>query len=140
MSRGPIETLEQVAVTRERGVTGHHRGAVKPGRDKRQVSLIETESWQAALAELGIRLDWWNRRANLLVHGVRIPREPGTLVTIGGDGCVIEVTGECDPCHRMDEVAPGLFKALAPDWRGGFIARVISDGVVCVGDKIRIGK
>jgi MOSC domain-containing protein YiiM len=138
VSRGPIETLEQVAVTREQGVTGHYRGALKPGRNKRQVSLIEAESWALAMAELGESLEWWNRRANLLLSGLRLPREPGFLVRIG-EACVIEVTGECDPCKRMDELRPGLMNALMPDWRGGFTGRVICDGHIALGDEVRIG-
>lgn len=139
VSRGPIETLEQVAVTREHGVTGHHRGMRKAGANKRQVSLIEAESWAAAMTEVGDSLDWWVRRANLLVAGLRIPREAGTIVRIGRD-CIIELTGECDPCFRMDELRPGLRKALEPDWRGGFTGRVIGDGHVFLGDEVRIGE
>jgi len=28
--------------------------------------------------------------------------------------------------------------ALAPDWRGGVLGRVISDGEIAVGDEVRI--
>lgn len=50
----------------------------------------------------------------------------------------IEVTAECDPCSRMEEIAPGLKAVLTPDWRGGFLGRVIADGEIAVGDEIRI--
>ena len=135
--RGPIETVEQVLVTREKGVVGNHRGTVRPGKANRQVSLIEAESWAAALAELGADIAWWNRRANLLVRGLRIPREPGVVVRIG-ETCLIEVTMECDPCSRMEEVRPGLRAVLSADWRGGFLGKVIKDGEIAVGDVIRI--
>lgn len=101
--KGPMETLEAVAVTAAEGVHGDHRGALaatKPGR-KRQVSLIEAESVAAAFAECGAALDWSDCRRNLLVSGLRIPREAGTCVAIG-DRLVIEITVECDPCERMD--------------------------------------
>lgn len=82
-------------------------------------------------------IDWWQSRRNLLVNGLRIPREPGTRVQIGLR-LVLEVTGECDPCERMDALHRGLREAMTPDWRGGFLARVIDDGDVAVGDEVRI--
>jgi len=140
--RGPMEVLEHVAVSAAEGVHGDFRGAVRPGRQpRRQVSLIEAESWAAALAELDRSddpsLPWWVRRANLLTEGIRLPREAGAIIAIGAD-LQIEVTTECDPCSRMEEIAPGLKAVLTPDWRGGVLGRVIADGEIAVGDEIRI--
>ena len=140
--RGPMETLGHVAVTAAEGVHGDFRGAVRPGkRPRRQVSLIEAESWAAALDELGRpddpALPWWVRRANLLTQGIRLPREVGAVIAIGAD-LRIEVTTECDPCSRMEEIAPGLKAVLTPDWRGGVLGRVIAEGDIAVGDEIRI--
>jgi MOSC domain-containing protein YiiM len=140
--RGAIETVSHVIVTRTEGVHGDFRGAVRPGKSaRRQVSLIEAESWAAALGELGTgtaaTLPWHVRRANLLVEGLRLPREPGVVIAIGAT-LRIEVTCECDPCRRMDEIAPGLKTALLPDWRGGVLGRVLADGEIAVGDEVRI--
>lgn len=140
--RGPIETLVRVQVTREEGVEGDCRGRIAPGKNgRRQISLIEAESWQAALADAGLvgarALPWHVRRANLLVEGVKLPREVGRIIAIG-QSLRIEVTCECDPCSRMDEIEPGLLAALAPDWRGGVLGRVIADGEIAVGDEVRI--
>ncbi len=135
--RGPVETVERALVTRDAGVAGNQRGTVRPDKASRQVSLIEAEGWQAALAELGAAIDWQDRRANLLVEGIRIPRKPGTRIRIG-EACLIEITMECDPCSRMEEVRTGLKAALAPDWRGGFLGMVIADGEIAVGDEVRI--
>ncbi len=140
--RGPIETLDHVAVTAAQGVQGDFRGAVRPGRKpRRQVSLIEAESWEAALIDLGragdAELPWWKRRANLLTQGIRLPREPGAVIAIG-KSLRIEVTTECDPCSRMEQIAPGLKAVLTPDWRGGVLGWVIADGDIAVGDDIRI--
>lgn len=145
--RGAIETLDRVAVTRELGVTGDHRGAVRPGKARRQLSLIEAESWQAALHDLAggvgegsdAALHWSQRRANFLIEGLHIPREAGTRLRIGAD-LVIEITMECDPCSRMDEIRPGLREALVPDWRGGCLGFVVEDGSIAVGDVVRIEK
>ena len=134
-----METLETVAVTAAEGLHGDYRGAraaLKPGR-KRQVSLIEAEGVAAAFVESGASIDWSDCRRNLLVEGLRLPREPGTHVAIG-DHLVIEITDECEPCERMDALHSGLRAAMTPDWRGGFLGRVVEDGEIAVGDEIRI--
>ncbi len=134
--RGPIETLEAIDVTVEAGLVGDFRGAVKPGgKGKRQVSLIEAGDWAAAMAELGHDLHWWARRANLLIEGLDLPQTPGARVRIGAH-VVIEITTECDPCSRMEEIAPGLKAALTPDWRGGALGRVLSGGRIAIGDAV----
>lgn len=140
--RGPVEKLRSVSVTKTEGVHGNFRGAVMPGKlPRRQVSLIEAESWAAALADLDLHpeemLDWSVRRADLLVQGLRLPREVGAVIAVG-ESLRIEVTLECDPCSRMDEIHPGLRTALVPDWRGGVLGKVLTDGDIAVGDEIRI--
>ena len=136
--RGPIEVLDRVGVSIDDGVAGNGRGKVDPGKPgRRQISLIEQESWDAALALLGLELPWHVRRANLLVAGLRLPRAEGAIIAIG-ESLRLMVTCECDPCSRMDEIAPGLREALLPDWRGGVLARVIAGGEIALGDAIRI--
>jgi len=137
--KGPMETVDAVSVNAAEGVHGDFRGGMastKPSR-KRQVSLIERDCWDAAAAESRCPFEWWNSRRNLLVEGLRLPREAGTQVRVGAT-LLIEVTGECDPCERMEALHPGLRAALTPDWRGGFLGRVMEDGEIAVGDEIRI--
>jgi MOSC domain-containing protein YiiM len=133
-----METLERVEVTLDGGLAGDFRGFVKPGgRGRRQVTLIERGDWEAATGELEVDIPWFERRANLLVDGFDLPQVPGTRLRIGAS-LVLEITGEDDPCVRMDGVAPGLFAALIPDWRGGACARVKAGGTIAIGDQIRI--
>lgn len=133
-----MEVIGRVRVTRELGLAGDFRGAIRPGKSgRRQVSLLEAESWAVALAELGANVPWQERRANLLIEGLRLPREPGRIIAIGPD-LRIETTCECDPCSRMEEIVPGLKAALLPDWRGGVLGRVIADGDIAIGDEVRI--
>lgn len=137
--RGPIERVDHAHLSRAAGVAGDFRGALagqKRGA-RRQVSLLEAECWSVAMAQLHRDEPWWTRRANLLVHGLRLPRAAGPRIRIGA-ACLLEVTMECDPCNRMEEVVPGLRAALTPDWRGGFLARVLEDGDCAVGDEVRI--
>jgi MOSC domain-containing protein YiiM len=136
--RGPIETIDRAAVSLDGGIAGDCRGVRKPGGfGRRQVTLIERIDWDAAMAEVGRTLPWWERRSNLLVDGFDLPQRPGTRLRIGAE-VVLEVTRHTDPCERMEKLAPGLFAALTPDWRGGACSRVLAGGTIAIGDPIRI--
>ncbi|GAA3272144.1 MOSC domain-containing protein [Sphingomonas yabuuchiae] len=135
--KGPMEVIDTAIVTLEGGVEGDVRGRIKPGgRGRRQVTLIERADWDAALAEIGRDIPWQERRANLLVEDFDLPQIPGTRLRIGT--VLLQITMECDPCHRMDAIADGLQAALTPDWRGGVCTRVIEGGTIRIGDNIRI--
>ena len=135
--KGPMELLEAVAVTVEGGLDGDCRGRVKPnGRGRRQVTMMERRDWDAAMAELGQAIPWQERRVNLLLDGIDIPQVPGTRIRIGA--VELEITVECDPCFRMEAVAPGLEAALTPDWRGGACSRVKAGGRITIGDAVTV--
>ena len=108
-----------------RTITGGRRG-------DRQVTMLAREDWQKACGLLGATLPWTLRRANLLVEGIALAESAGTRVRIGD--LVLEVTGECGPCTRMDEQHEGLTAVLQPEWRGGVTCRVVSGGRIAVGD------
>ena len=135
--RAPMEVIQCGEITPAAGLVGDCRGVFKPGgRNRRQVTLFERRDWVAACAEIGVDAPWWLRRCNLLVDGLDLPQRPGALLRVGA--AWLEVTVECDPCSRMDAVAPGLFAALMPDWRAGACARVVSGGAIAVGDTIEV--
>jgi MOSC domain-containing protein YiiM len=135
--RGPMETVETVEVTVNEGVHGDFRGSLKPGRNKRQVTVMAAADWRAALAEVKQPVEWQERRVNLLVDGLALFETTGARLVFAS-GLTLEVTGECDPCSRMEEVSPGLKAALLPHWRGGVTTRVIEGGRLHVGDAVRI--
>ena len=86
------------------------------------------------MRELGADIPWQERRVNLLIDGAPLSRRPGTRVSIGA--VELELSFECYPCARMDQVADGLRAALTPEWRGGVCMRVLSGGEIVVGDKV----
>lgn len=137
-SRGaPMEELAAAFINRDFGVVGDFRGKRKPGSlGKRQVVILLLEDWRAALADIGADLPWTTRRANLLIEHLALPQGKGTRIMLGS--ALLEITGECDPCSRMDEACQGLRNALEPDWRGGRTATVIEDGQIATGDEVRI--
>ena len=128
--RAPMETYVEAEITRESGVGSDFRG--KPG--KRQVTVLSNESWAAACSELNAEIPWTVRRANLLVEGLNLHESTGSMLVIGE--VHLEVTGETDPCWRMDEQHEGLMAALTPDWRGGVLCRVLTGGTINVGDPV----
>ena len=135
--RAAMETVDHVDVTVAEGVHGDFRGSLKPGRNRRQVTVMAVEDWRDALAELRHPVSWEQRRVNLLVEGLALCEITGARI-IFASGLTLEVTGECDPCSRMEEIAPGLKGALLPHWRGGVTTKVIEGGRLSVGDAVRI--
>lgn len=132
-----METLHEVEVTVATGIHGDFRGSLKPGRNKRQVTFMTAARWRDALADLRISIPWEQRRVNLLVDGLDLTETTGARLRCA-QGPLFEITGECDPCSRMEEVAPGLKAALLPHWRGGVLTRVVEGGRLAVGDWVRI--
>jgi MOSC domain-containing protein YiiM len=129
--RAPIFHADRANVSIATGVEGDFRGRQKA----RQVTVLFAEDWAAAVAGLDPAATWTVRRATLLVAGVRNPQRVGDVLAVGDVRLV--VTGETQPCVRMDEQMPGLRDALRPDWRGGVTARVIAGGEISVGDLAR---
>ncbi|MFZ4906115.1 hypothetical protein, partial [Salmonella enterica] len=82
----PMEVIDDVEITIEAGLHGDFRGRVKPGgKGRRQITLLERGDWDAAMAEVGRDIPWYERRANLLVDGFDLPQIPGTRLRIGAD-------------------------------------------------------
>jgi MOSC domain-containing protein YiiM len=144
--RAPMERLQTATVVAGVGLTGDPVG---PRHPRRLVTVLAIEDWTAALAALnandlfgatggatsaGIDLAWTDRRANLLVEGVRLPRAKGAILRV--DGVELVVTGQTHPCARMDSVHPGLLKALGRDWRGGVTCAVNSGGEIACGARV----
>lgn len=122
-----MKEMDSALVSKQGGLHGDFRG--KPGA--RQVTVLAREDWTSACEVLSKDLPWTLRRANLLVEGLRLTETTGSLIRIGT--LILQITGETDPCGRMDEAEPGLREALLPDWRGGVCCRVIEEGEISRG-------
>jgi MOSC domain-containing protein YiiM len=125
-----MEELDRTAISAQAGIASDYRG--RPSR--RQVTIVLAEDWTAAVAGLDPAAPWTIRRGNLLVEGVPNPRAAGGILAIGQ--IMFLITGETEPCFRMDEQLPGLQDALRPGWRGGLTVQVMSDGEIAVGDQV----
>jgi MOSC domain-containing protein YiiM len=131
-SKGPMKLHERARITKASGVEDDFRGR-SPGRS---VVVLTREGWDAACRDLGQSLDWTTRRANIFVEGVNLTDQTGERLRVGE--VVLEITGECDPCHRMESSIAGLRAALETDWRAGATCVVISEGTVVQGDEVTL--
>lgn len=129
--RAPMDTHTNAAITFDQGVGQDSRGVF---RNKRQVTILSVEAWQEACRELGTDMHWTTRRANFLTEGIDLRHTTGKKLRVGS--CLLEITGELEPCKRMDEQYPGLTKILTPDWRGGVTCKILEEGHVSLEDEI----
>lgn len=135
--RAPMETLDAARVTVAAGIEGDYKGLRRgTSTGRRQVTVLPVEGWREACADLGADLLWTIRRANLLIEGLGLAKQTGARLQIGD--LALEITGETDPCERMDAQAPGLTAVLGPAWRGGVTCRVLSDGTIRTGDPVHL--
>jgi MOSC domain-containing protein YiiM len=127
-----MQLHQQIAVSLGTGLDGDFRGAIRG----RNVTALSREGWDAASAELGEALPWHTRRANLLIEGIELRDSAAALLRIGT--VVLRITGECQPCQRMDEASEGLRRCLTPGWRAGVECSVVTPGTIRVGDTVEL--
>ncbi|MCS6181086.1 MOSC domain-containing protein [Shewanella baltica] len=133
VKRGPMNEVLCANVTQLSGVEKDVFG--RPG--KRQVTVLSKLQWQQACHSIEADLPWTTRRANLLVDDlVFSSADVGKHLQIGE--LRLEITGETDPCKKMEIAHIGLEAALTPDWRGGVTCRVLNDAMIHLGDEITL--
>jgi MOSC domain-containing protein YiiM len=125
-----MQEVSEALVKIDSGIQGDARGSKK----KRQVSILFEDDWKDACDELKVKLYWLTRRANLFVSGMRSPTQEGSLIKI--KDVALEVCVETEPCALMDKQQLGLQNKLKPNWRGGVCCRVISSGIITIGDEV----
>ena len=130
-SRAPMVVFASANVSFKHGVGEDFRGLKRNGR---QITIMSIEGWEAALKELDKDLHWTTRRANILVKGIDLENTTGKILKVGS--FLVEITGELNPCYRMDEQVAGLTKALTPNWRGGVTCKLLSEGIVNEKDQV----
>jgi MOSC domain-containing protein YiiM len=124
--RFPMQEQEAVEVIQDKGFKGCIHG--RPG-SKRQVSLVDRETLDKfGLAPGVVKENITTLGIDLQTLGI------GNILRIGN--CVLEITGPCDPCARMDEIRMGLQQEL----RGqrGWLCRVKEAGTIRRGDRIEV--
>ena len=114
----------------ENGLEGDHgRGG------KRAVTMMQSEHLPVIGAMMGQGpVEPLLMRRNLLVSGINLAALKGRRIGFGD--VEVEITTICAPCSRMEETfGEGGYSAVRG--HGGWCARVLTGGVVSVGDPVR---
>lgn len=136
----PARSTGQARAVEGFGLEGDRTSAGRGG-GRRQVTLVQAE-------HLPVVATWLRREAldpavlrrNLVVSGLNLLAArsplPGQAVRLHiGAEVVLEITGPCEPCSKMeDSLGAGAWNALRG--HGGVTARVLRGGRLTVGDVV----
>ena len=128
--KAPPVRVEHAEIT-NLGIKGDHY-AKEDGM--RQVTLIASDDLAEVAATVGFQGDAHiASRRNIMVDSLPDENLKGKIIGIG-DHVLLEITGYCTPCFRMEEnFGNGAIDAFSK--RAGWVARVIESGSISVGDK-----
>jgi len=128
----PMASVDAVEAAAGAGLVGDRLKRSSTG--KRGVTLIQAEHLPA-IASLSRRASVAPAalRRNLVVEGLPLAALVGKRFRVGA--VLLEGTGPCDPCSRMEEVlGHGGYNAMRG--MGGITARVLEGGTIAVGDAV----
>ena len=130
--RAPLLALTRVEAIVGIGLAGDHYASKTDG--KRQVTLIQQEHLDVVANMLGkSEVLPATLRRNLVVSGINLYALRNTRFRIGS--VLLEGSGPCEPCSRMEEVlGTGGYNAMRG--HGGITARVIEGGELCIADRV----
>jgi MOSC domain-containing protein YiiM len=126
-----VQSVDAVQAVAGRGLVGDRYAG---GSGKRGVTLIQAEHLPVVAALAGLpAVDPRTLRRNLVVGGLPLLALKGRRFRVGA--VVLEGTGPCDPCSKM-EAALGEGGYNAMRGHGGLCARVVEGGVIRLGDAV----
>jgi MOSC domain-containing protein YiiM len=130
--RAAVVTPSSATLIAARGIADDRYRTSRDG--PRQVTLIADEDLAAIAAFLGLpRIDPGLVRRNLVTSGINLNALKDRRFRIGG--ALLEASGDCAPCSRMEEnLGVGGYNAMRG--RGGITARVIDGGAIAIGDAV----
>ena len=103
---------------------------------KRQVTLIQYEHVLTIASIMQIpELSPGVLRRNIVVSGINLLALKGKQFWVGD--ALLEYTGECHPCSRMEEnLGAGGYNAVRG--HGGITARIVQGGMIRVDDSVKV--
>ena len=131
--RAPVQSLRSTVIEADTGLVEDHHA--RSGRSKRQVTLIQWEHLAVVASILGRdAVPPALLRRNIAVSGINVSALKDQRFRMGD--VLLEGTGYCHPCSRMEEVlGPGGYQAMRG--HGGITARVLESGEVTCGDLVQ---
>jgi len=133
-SLAEVRAIAGVGLEGDRYATG--KGYWSPDQKvSRDLTLIEAEVVEEVVRELDPSLQAGETRRNVTTRGVRLNDLVGVSFRIGSVLC--EGIALCEPCRYLESITGRrLLRGLVH--RGGLRARLLSSGVIRVGDPIEI--
>ena len=129
-SREPMKEVAQANFITGQGMQGDRHLRSDGLRAKRQVLIMDVETLNHFGLEPG------QVRENVTLEGLDLSTiSAGDRVSLGDD-VVLEITGDCEPCARMDEIRPGLKEEI--DGKRGVLAFVEKGGGVSIGSEVGV--
>jgi MOSC domain-containing protein YiiM len=130
--RAPMRGVETAVAEEDSGLAGDRFAGGRNGA--RQVTLVAQEHLAAIAAFLSRpEVPPERLRRNIVVAGINLLALRNRRFRLGG--ALLEWSGECHPCSRMEEeLGPGGYNATRS--HGGITARVIGGGTIRLGDKV----
>jgi MOSC domain-containing protein YiiM len=96
----------------------------------RQVLVMDLETLK------DLELDPGQIKENITTTGLNLSQVKEGQVLFIGDEVTMEFVGPCLPCHKMDQIRPGLQDRLKG--QRGMLAVVLNGGTFKVGDPVRV--
>jgi MOSC domain-containing protein YiiM len=127
----PVEKLPKVLALKDKGLSGDR---YKNRGGNRQVTLIQAEHVIAMASFLGVdKIDPLETRRNIIVKGINLIALKQKKFRVGE--AILEYSGECHPCSRMEKIfGHGAYNAMRG--HGGITAKVLSEGIIKIGDTV----
>lgn len=139
----PAQSVHQALALIDRGIEGDRSASglpSRPGGSKRQITLIQAEHLIAVASLLQRPVEPAQLRRNVVVSGLNLIatrslfKDQPMVVELGVD-VLLEVTGPCDPCSKMELIlGHGGYNAMRG--HGGVTARVLRGGWLRAGDLV----
>ena len=134
--REPLVSVPEAELKTDSHMLGDHARPKAGG--KRQITLIQHEHLAAVAGYLGLDapLAPGRLRRNLAVSGLNLLALKNRRIQIGEE-VILDITGECHPCSRMEEeLGPGGYNAMRG--HGGLTANIVQGGLIYLGDAVRV--
>lgn len=140
-AEAPMQSVNEVRAVPGHGLEGDryfdHKGTFSKPQPDRELTLIEAEAVEAMKRELGVDYGLSDSRRNVVTRGVPLNHLVGKEFWIGE----VKARGLklCEPCAHLqklshEKVLPGLVH------RGGLRAQILSEGMIRVGQTVKVSE